>query len=93
MATFTPEHASVNVSQHYLLCFYRPRICTKHFTAAGIVDGQSQNVCIQVGLSTIAEKVLGKPLDKSMQLSDWEQRPLSERQMRCEAHNFSEKIE
>lgn len=39
---------------------------------------------MQVGLSTIAEKVLGKPLDKSMQLSDWEQRPLSERQMRCE---------
>ncbi len=41
--------------------------------------------CVQVGLSTIAEKILGKPLDKSMQLSDWEQRPLSERQTRCKA--------
>ena len=34
------------------------------------------------GLSSLAERYLGKPLDKSQQLSDWERRPLREEQMR-----------
>lgn len=42
--------------------------------------------CVQAGLSTIVEGVLGKPLDKMMQLSDWERRPLSAHQIQCE-HN------
>ncbi|KAG1680371.1 hypothetical protein FOA52_015462 [Chlamydomonas sp. UWO 241] len=33
------------------------------------------------GLSTLSAALLGKPLDKSMQVSDWEQRPLSQRQL------------
>jgi hypothetical protein len=33
------------------------------------------------GLSALAERYLGKPLDKSQQLSDWERRPLHEEQM------------
>lgn len=34
------------------------------------------------GLSLLVEKCLGKPLDKSQQLSDWERRPLKEKQVR-----------
>lgn len=34
------------------------------------------------GLSSLAERYLGKPLDKSQQLSDWERRPLRKEQMR-----------
>eukprot|EP00798_Chlamydomonas_sp_ICE-L_P015012 gene15012-21080_t len=34
-----------------------------------------------VGLSTLAATLLGKPLDKSMQVSNWELRPLTERQV------------
>ena len=30
-----------------------------------------------VGLSHVVHKLLGKPLDKSMQVSNWEARPLS----------------
>ena len=39
---------------------------------------------MQAGLSTIVEGVLGKPLDKMMQMSDWERRPLSDRQIACQ---------
>ncbi|GIL53333.1 hypothetical protein Vafri_8955 [Volvox africanus] len=35
----------------------------------------------QAGLSTLAATLLGKPLDKAMQVSDWEARPLSPRQL------------
>lgn len=35
-----------------------------------------------MGLSTLCEALLGKPLDKSMQVSDWGRRPLSEAQLR-----------
>ena len=34
------------------------------------------------GLSLLVEKCLGKPLDKSEQLSDWERRPLKEKQIK-----------
>ena len=34
------------------------------------------------GLSLLIERCLGKPLDKSQQLSDWERRPLKETQIR-----------
>ena len=34
-----------------------------------------------VGLSALAAAVLGKPLDKSTRMSDWSQRPLTERQV------------
>ena len=34
------------------------------------------------GLSLLVERCLGKPLDKSQQLSDWERRPLKETQIR-----------
>ena len=34
------------------------------------------------GLSLLVERCLGKPLDKSQQLSDWERRPLKETQVR-----------
>jgi hypothetical protein len=34
-----------------------------------------------VGLSAVSAAVLGKPLDKSTRMSDWSQRPLTERQV------------
>ena len=34
-----------------------------------------------VGLSALAAAVLGKPLDKATRMSDWSQRPLTERQV------------
>ena len=34
------------------------------------------------GLSLLVERCLGKPLDKSQQLSDWERRPLKKAQIR-----------
>ena len=34
------------------------------------------------GLSLLVERCLGKPLDKSQQLSDWERRPLKQAQVR-----------
>ena len=34
------------------------------------------------GLSLLVERCLGKPLDKSQQLSDWERRPLRDEQMK-----------
>jgi len=39
----------------------------------------------QFGLSAVTEDVLGRPLDKACQLSDWNRRPLSERQARYAA--------
>ena len=41
------------------------------------------------GLSTLAMTVLGLPLNKTMQLSDWEERPLSDSQIAyaaCDAY-------
>lgn len=35
----------------------------------------------QAGLSTLSRVLLGKPLDKSVQVSDWEMRPLTDRQL------------
>ena len=40
-----------------------------------------------VGLSTLALRLLGKPLDKSMQVSDWELRPLTARQVSYSAQD------
>jgi hypothetical protein len=37
------------------------------------------------GLSSVCAALLGKPLDKSMQVSDWSARPLSERQLKYAA--------
>ena len=37
------------------------------------------------GLSAVAEHWLGKALDKEQQCSDWDSRPLSERQLRYAA--------
>ena len=33
------------------------------------------------GLSLLVQQVLGKPLDKTQQLSNWDRRPLGERQL------------
>lgn len=33
------------------------------------------------GLSLLVQQVLGKPLDKTQQLSNWDRRPLSEGQL------------
>lgn len=33
------------------------------------------------GLSLLAQQVLGKPLDKTQQLSNWDRRPLGEEQL------------
>ncbi len=38
-----------------------------------------------VGLSAVSKELLGKPLDKSMQMSNWEERPLSARQQQYAA--------
>lgn len=48
-------------------------------TASSDVDGGYSTA---TGLSLLVEKCLGKPLDKSQQLSDWERRPLKEKQVR-----------
>ncbi|KAL4452648.1 hypothetical protein ABPG75_008310 [Micractinium tetrahymenae] len=39
----------------------------------------------EVSLSVLAQSILGKPLDKSCQVSDWGRRPLSEQQVRYAA--------
>ncbi|KAJ9518657.1 hypothetical protein QJQ45_018654, partial [Haematococcus lacustris] len=39
------------------------------------------------GLSTLCAALLGKPLDKAMQVSDWEQRPLSAKQIKYAAQD------
>ncbi len=38
---------------------------------------------LPVSLSALSQAVLGKPLDKSMQTSNWENRPLTCSQLRC----------
>ncbi|WIA30602.1 hypothetical protein OEZ86_000682 [Tetradesmus obliquus] len=43
--------------------------------------GGSVRLLSDVGLSTLCSTLLGKPLDKSQQMSDWTARPLSQRQM------------
>eukprot|EP00879_Flechtneria_rotunda_P029008 GHRR01031259.1.p1 GENE.GHRR01031259.1~~GHRR01031259.1.p1 ORF type:complete len:747 (+),score=261.21 GHRR01031259.1:313-2553(+) len=43
-------------------------------------QGASARILASVGLSTLCKAVLGKPLDKSQQMSDWTVRPLSSRQ-------------
>lgn len=35
----------------------------------------------EISLSGLSEAVVGRPLDKSQQVSDWERRPLSEQQL------------
>ena len=45
-------------------------------------EGCSVGYSEATGLSLLVERCLGKPLDKSQQLSDWERRPLKERQIR-----------
>eukprot|EP00798_Chlamydomonas_sp_ICE-L_P016588 gene16588-22824_t len=42
---------------------------------------QRRQMMLGVGLSKLAVTLLGKPLDKAMQVSDWELRPLTERQV------------
>jgi len=45
----------------------------------------------EVGLSALTEELLGKPLDKSSQVSDWARRPLTEAQLRwerCRCHTL-----
>lgn len=39
------------------------------------------------GLSHVTERVLGKPLDKSMQVSNWGMRPLSTAQLKYAAQD------
>lgn len=39
------------------------------------------------GLSHVVERILGKPVDKSMQVSNWELRPLSEAQVKYAAQD------
>ena len=43
---------------------------------------ESVGYSMATGLSLLVERCLGKPLDKSQQLSDWERRPLKEKQIR-----------
>ena len=43
---------------------------------------ESVGYSMATGLSLLVERYLGKPLDKSQQLSDWERRPLKEKQIR-----------
>lgn len=38
-----------------------------------------------IGLSLLAEKICGKPLDKSVRMSNWNRRPLSEDQLQYAA--------
>ena len=40
-----------------------------------------------LGLSHVVKRLLGKPLDKSMQVSDWEMRPLSPWQIQYAAQD------
>lgn len=39
------------------------------------------------GLSHVAERILGKPVDKAMQVSNWEIRPLSKAQIKYAAQD------
>ncbi len=59
--------------------------CLPAVTPISLIDialqGGSTRALRSVGLSTLALHVLGRPLDKSMQMSDWEARPLSQRQV------------
>ncbi|KAK9829035.1 hypothetical protein WJX72_003549 [[Myrmecia] bisecta] len=41
----------------------------------------SRRSTVSIGLSAMAQSVLGKPLNKSMQVSDWEKRPLTAKQL------------
>ncbi|GAX84721.1 hypothetical protein CEUSTIGMA_g12143.t1 [Chlamydomonas eustigma] len=58
----------------------------KHLWLAHLDSLAGSNNILRVqrsaGLSTLSQALLGKPLDKSMQVSDWEARPLSARQFR-----------
>ena len=40
-----------------------------------------------IGLSGMVERLLGKPLDKAMQLSDWDRRPLTDKQIKYAAQD------
>eukprot|EP00803_Ostreobium_quekettii_P003285 evm.model.scf_241.7 EVM.evm.TU.scf_241.7 scf_241:68723-91161(+) len=55
-----------------------------HFNANSIQVGNGGNLA---GLSTVARIILGKPLDKSMQVSDWEARPLCPWQLKYAAQD------
>ena len=48
---------------------------------ANVYDIASSPLCKGKGLSNVSYEVLGKPLDKRFQMSDWQKRPLSEDQM------------
>ena len=47
----------------------------------GEEEGQQVLAVSPKGLSLLVQRCLGRPLDKSQQLSDWERRPLRREQM------------
>ena len=52
-----------------------------HYCEAPILDIQEASPSVQGGLSGLAKTVLGKALNKSVRLSGWEKRPLSNSQL------------
>jgi hypothetical protein len=52
------------------------------FSHAGLHARATKKASNMLSLSTLAQSVLGRPLDKSVRASDWSRRPLSEQQMK-----------